>query len=105
MSQNEPGLELHEWETRWQELKPLFEEDAAGTLPEACDFVEQTLRERELDPDTTPGEPDELLSAYRAARETADRIERGEVVDPGDIAAAVDNLRAVYETLRATRSG
>ena len=103
MSQNEPGLELHEWDTRWQELAPLFEEDPAGALPEACDFVEQTLRESELDPASTPGEPDELLSAYAAARETANRIERGENVDPGDIGAAIENLHAVHETLRATR--
>ena len=105
MSQNEPGLELLGWETRWQELEPLFEEDPAGTLAEACDSVEQTLRESELDPQSSPGEPDELLSAYTAARETENRIERGEDVDPGDIGAAIENLRAVHETLRATRPG
>ena len=105
MSQNEPGLELHEWETRWQELEPMLEEDPSGALPEACDFVEQTLRESQLGPDATPGEPDELLSAYSAARETATRVERGEDVDPGDIGAAIENLRAVYESLRATGQG
>lgn len=105
MSQNEPGLELHEWETRWQELEPMFEDDPAGTLAEACDFVEQTLRESDLDPEATPVEPDELLSAYAAARETANRIEAAEDVDPGDIGAAIENLRAVYESLRATRPG
>jgi len=103
MSQNEPGLELHEWETRWQELEPMLEEDPAGALPQACDFVEQTLRESQLDPDAAVGTPDELLSAYAAARETATRVERGESVDPGDIGAAIENLRAVYESLRATR--
>ncbi|MBA3787533.1 MAG: hypothetical protein H0X21_02410 [Actinobacteria bacterium] len=105
MSQNEPGLELHGWETRWQELETTFEEDPAGALPEACDFVEQTLRESELDPESTTAEPGELQSAYAAARETANRIERGEDVDPGDIGAAIENLRAVYDTLRATRPG
>ncbi len=103
MSQNEPGLELHEWETRWQELEPMFEEDPTGTLPEACDFVEQTLRESGLDPE--PEQPDELSSTYAAARETANRVERGEDVDPGDVGAAIENLRAVYESLRATRQG
>jgi hypothetical protein len=105
MSQNEPGLELHEWETRWEELEPMFAEDPAGTLPEACDFVEQTLRESEADPDAVPGEPDELMSTYAAARETANRIENGEDVDPGDVAAAIENLRSVYESLRANRPG
>ncbi len=104
MSQNDPGLELHEWETRWQELEPMFADDPAGTLPEACDFVEQALRESKLDPAATSGEPDELLTAYAAARETATRVERGEDVDPGDIGAAIENLRAVYESLRAART-
>ena len=71
--------------------------------------MEQMLRESELDPESTPGlttgEPDELLSAYAAARETANRIERGEDVGPGDVGAAIENLRAVSETLRATRPG
>jgi hypothetical protein len=35
MSHRDPGLELHEWETRWQELEPMFELDAAHALPEA----------------------------------------------------------------------
>jgi hypothetical protein len=103
MSQNEPGLELHEWETRWEELEPMFEDDPAGTLPEACDFVEQTLRESELDPEAIPSEPDELVSTYAAARETANRIENGEDVDPGDVGAAIENLRIVYDSLRANR--
>ena len=71
MSQNDPGLELPEWETRWQELEPMFEDDPVGTLPEACDFVEQTLRESGLGPVASAGEPDELASASTAARETA----------------------------------
>lgn len=102
MSQNEPGLELHEWETRWSELDELLEEDPAGALPTACDFVEQALAESET-ATSVGGENDELLAGYEAARDTAERIERGEDVDPGDIGAAIENLRAVYETLRVSR--
>ena len=40
---------------------------------------------------------DELELSYRAAREVADAIERGDDVDPGDIGAAVENLLAVRE--------
>ena len=101
MSQNEPGLELHEWETRWSELEQLFEEDPAGALPEACDFVERTLAESGRA--ATGEETDELSAAYRAARETADRIERGEDVGPGDVGAAIENVRAVFESVRAAR--
>ena len=101
MSQNEPGLELHEWETRWSELEQLFEEDPAGALPEACDFLEQTLAESGVA--LTGEDNDELSTAYRAARETADRIERGEDVGPGDVGAAIENVRAVSESVRAAR--
>ena len=105
MSQNEPGLELHEWETRWSELEPMLRDDPAGALPEACDFVEQALTESSIPVDQIEGESDELLAAYRAARETANRVEGGAEVDPGDIGAAIENLRAVYDSLRATREG
>jgi hypothetical protein len=105
MSQMEPGLDLHEWETRWEEFQPLFEEDPAGALPEACDFIEQALVESGIVGDGIAVEEDDLVKSYEAARETADRLESGEVVDPGDVAAAIENLKAVYETLRATRAG
>lgn len=92
MSQSDPGLDLHEWETRWAELEEALSEDPAGALPEACDLVEETLG---LDYVS-----DELELSYRAAREVADALERGEDVDPGDIAAAIENLRAVREAVR-----
>ena len=104
MSQNEPGLELHEWETRWSELESTFQDDAAAALPDACDFVEQTLTESSIAVEEIGGENDELLASYRAARETASRIESGEAVDPGDVGAAIENLRAVYESLRASHT-
>jgi hypothetical protein len=101
MSQNDPGLELHEWETRWSELEPMLEEDPAGALSEACDFVEQVLVESDVAVEGIDGENDELLAGYRAARETANRVEQGADVDPGDVGAAIENLRALYGTLRA----
>jgi hypothetical protein len=91
MSMGEPGLDLHEWETRWQEIEEALATDPAGALPEACDLVEETLL---VDDDA-----DELAAAYRAARETSDRLERGEDVDPGDIGAAVENLRSIRAAL------
>ncbi len=105
MSQNEPGLELHEWETRWSELEELFAADPAGALSDGCDLVEQVLNESGVATATEDGENDELLATYRAARETSDRVERGDDVDPGDIGAAIENLRLVYDSLRINRAG
>lgn len=92
MSQSDPGLDLHEWETRWAELEEALVEDPAGALPEACDLVEETLG---LDYVS-----DELELSYRAARETADAIERGEDAGPGDIGAAIENLLAIRTAVR-----
>jgi hypothetical protein len=99
VSTQEPGLDLHEWETRWQELEPLLEDDAASALPEACDFVERVLLESRIGLERVGGENDELIASYEAARETADAVERGGTVDPGDVGAAIVNLRAVYEAV------
>ena len=92
MSTNEPGLDLHEWETRWAELEEALAEDPAGALPDACDLIEETLGLDDVS--------DELEVSYQAAREVADAIERGDDVDPGDIGAAVENLRSVRAAMR-----
>jgi len=97
MSMSDPGLDLHEWETRWAELEEELAEDPAGALPDACDLIEETLGLDYVN--------DELEVAFRAARETADAIERGDDVDPGDIGAAVENLRAVRAAIRPGLSG
>jgi hypothetical protein len=89
---NEPGLDLHEWETRWAELEEELAEDPAGALPDACDLIEETLGLDHVS--------DELEVSFRAAREVADAIERGDRVDPGDIGAAVENLRTIRAALR-----
>jgi hypothetical protein len=101
MSMNEPGLDLHEWETRWAELEEALAEDPADALVEACDEIEELLAVREGDAELTSTIGD-LVAALEAARETADRIERGEDVDPGDIGAAVENLRTIHAAIGPT---
>jgi hypothetical protein len=36
----EPGLDLHEWQTRWQELEDAFAEAPDETIPEMVRFGE-----------------------------------------------------------------
>jgi hypothetical protein len=95
MSNLEPGLDLHEWETRWAELEEALQTDPRTTLSAACDVIEETVGDDFVD--------DELDAALASARETADRIERGEDVDAGDVGAAVENLRAIRDRIRAGR--
>ena len=89
----EPGFDLHEWATRWEELETALAEDPAGALVEACDAIEELI--------PVDDRQDELVGAYVSARETADRIERGEKIDPGDIGSAVEELRAIHSALTA----
>ena len=93
MSVNEPGIDLHEWETRWAQAEEALAEDPAGALPAACDVIEEALGLDYVD--------DELDRSFQSARETADAIERGDEVDPGDIGAAVANLRAIRDAMQS----
>ena len=103
----EPGLDRHEWESRYQAL----EEDLAGhpveALPELADLVEQMLQESGYDlsdPVAREGEEREVVAQYLAARETSDRVERNDDVGPGDVGAAINGLRDIYGYLVAERS-
>jgi hypothetical protein len=93
----ERGVELHVWETRWAELEEALADDPAGALPEACDAIEELVGSDFVD--------DGLDVDFAAARETADRVERGDDVDPGDVGAAIENLRAIRARIRAGATG
>ena len=99
----EPGLDLHEWETRWAELEEALRDDPVAGLPDAADFVEELLTERGLAPESEELGTAELVQTFRFAREVADRVAAAEDVDPGDVGQAIENLRAVYATLSVQR--
>jgi hypothetical protein len=106
MSSVEPGLDRHEWESELATLEEGLTDDPAGTLPALADLVERMLEERGLppgDPVADDGIDPEILASYRAARETADLVDGEEDVDPGDVAAAIGNLRAVFDHIVAER--
>ncbi len=97
MSMQEPGLDRHVWESEFASLEDDLRDDPQGALPDFVDLVERMLEERGVE------EGDELMAEFRSARETADRCERGEA-DAGDVGAAVEGLRSVYQTLLVERS-
>ena len=101
----EPGLDLHEWETRWQELQELAAEAPDETLPEIVRFVEQMLRERKYDlesPVVVEGEDPDIVKDFLASREIADAVEAG-AVEPEDVIVALENLREIYDYLVSDR--
>jgi hypothetical protein len=103
----EPGLDRHEWESEMQALEDELAESPADALPELHDLVERMLEARGFDvgdPVASDGDEPEVLAEFRAARDTTRALERGENVDPGDVAAAVNGYRAIYDHLISERS-
>jgi hypothetical protein len=101
----EPGLDLHEWETRWQELQDLAVDSPAEALPEIVRLIEQMLVERGYDlvnPVVVAGEDPDIVRDFLAAREVAAASEAGSA-DPGDVAAALENLAEIHDYLVADR--
>jgi|SRR5918994_161604 hypothetical protein len=108
MSSSEPGLDLHEWETEWEALQSDLADAPAEALPELRNLVEQMLNASGFALDDTvasEGDEPEVILAFRAATETTRALERGDEVDPGDIADAVDGLTGIYEYLVSDHPG
>ena len=107
MSTPEPGLDRHEWESEFEALEPELADSPSEALPELHGLVERMLVERGYSPDdpvADDGVDPEVLAEFRAARDTTVALERGENVAPGDVAAAVNGYRAVFDHLVAERS-
>ena len=100
---HEPGLDRYDWESEWATLEPELEDSPREALPALGDLVERMVRERGI----PAGEPvadedtEEIFVTLREARETAERVDRAEDVDPGDVAAAVNLYREVYDHMLA----
>jgi hypothetical protein len=105
----EPGLDRHDWESEWQGLEPLLHDSPAEALPEADALISRILEERGYsldDPVAREGDEREVVAEFQAAHDIAVLVERGETenVSPGDIAAAVNGYRALFDHLVSERS-
>ena len=102
----EPGLPRHEWESEWQTLEDDLRTDPAQALPELDRLAARMLAESGYEPsDPIAGEESEVVAEYLAAREILEAAEHdSEDPSPGDIAAAVNGYRAVFDHLVTTRA-
>jgi hypothetical protein len=95
----EPGLDLHEWETRWAELQELAAETPDETLPEIVRLVGEMLVERGYDlenPVVKEGEEAEIIGSFQAAREIA-RAAETEPLERDDLDAALEDLTEIHD--------
>jgi hypothetical protein len=104
----DPGLDRHEWESEWQALDEQVADSPRESLPDLDQLVARILEERGYgwgDPVERSGDEPEVVTEFMAARETTLRLESDpDDVSPGDVAAAVNAYRAVYDHLLAERS-
>ncbi len=91
----EPGLELHEWRTRWEQLLEVAEESPADAVTEMGRLLEEMLQESAaLEAD------DEAARLFTAAQDAARGYEAGDA-SAGDLAHAINCYRELYELLTA----
>lgn len=105
----DPGVDRHEWESEMEALEDQLADSPAEALPELDELVARMLDETGYDvgdPVAREGDEREVVAEFLAAREITGLAERGDDgVGPGDVAAAINGYRAVYDHLIANRTG
>ncbi|HZS29978.1 MAG TPA: hypothetical protein VFA37_01835 [Gaiellaceae bacterium] len=87
----EPGLDRHDWESELRSLEDDVRDDPLAALPELDRLVARMLEETGID------ENDEARLEFGAAHEITLAADRGDDVSPGDVAAAVNGYRTVFD--------
>jgi hypothetical protein len=104
----EPGLDRHEWESEMESLEEELVDAPAETLPELDELIFRMLEETGYDvgdPVARGGEEREIVSEYLAAHEITEAVERGaDQISPGDVAAAINGFRAIFDYIVADRA-
>jgi hypothetical protein len=89
----EPGLDLHEWRTRWEQLLEVAEESPADAVTEMGRLLEEMVQETgALEAD------EEAARLFTAAGDAVRAYESGDA-SAGDLAHAINCYRELYELL------
>ena len=97
----DPGLDLHEWETRWSDLQEQAADAPDEALPEVVRLVEEMLADRGFDfenPVVVEDESRDIVSDFLAARDIARAAETTKL-DQEDIQTALDDLAEIHDFL------
>jgi hypothetical protein len=104
----EPGLDRHEWESRWSVLEEAMEDSPRETLSDVDRLVEEMLGSRGYaidDPVARDGDDRDIVAEFLAAREVTQLLdENPDSVSPGDVANAYNGYRSLYEYILAERT-
>jgi hypothetical protein len=97
-----PSVNQEEYAAEWESLMDTAREDPRETLPELERLLERMLEDRGYDVDdeiAREGLDRDLVAEVDEVRRVADLLREGGDVDPGDVGAAYESLRLIYETL------
>jgi len=103
----DPGLDLHEWETRWSDLQDQAADAPDEALPEIVRLVEEMLTDRGFDlenPVVVEDESRDIVSDFLAARDIASAAETT-ALEAEDIQTALDDLAEIHDYLVEDRPG
>jgi hypothetical protein len=103
----DPGLDLHEWETRWSDLQDQAAEAPDEALPEVVRLVEEMLTDRGFDlenPVVVEDESRDIVSDFFAARDISRAAETTKL-DQEDIQTALEDLAEIHDYLVEERPG
>ena len=104
----DPGVDRHEWEGEMASLDEELRDDPTSALPDLDALVERMLEDSGYDlsdPVVREGDEREIVAEFLAAREIKDAYERGsEGLSAGDIAAAINGYRAIFDYIVSTRA-
>jgi hypothetical protein len=103
----DPGLDLHEWETRWSDLQDQAADAPDEALPEVVRLVEEMLVERGFDlenPVVEENEDPDIVRDFLAARDIARAAETTEL-EREDVQTALEDLAEIHDYLVEDRAG
>jgi hypothetical protein len=101
IADDKPGFDRHDWESAWASIEEESADDPDAAVSQLAGLAEEILEAngyRVRDPVERAGDEAEVIRSYLAARETAERAELGDA-SRGEVEAALDDLRAIYDTL------
>ena len=103
----DPGLDLHEWETRWSDLQDQAADAPDEALPEVVRLVEEMLVERGYDlenPVVEETDDPDIVRDFLAARDIARAAETTKL-EAEDIQTALEDLAEIHDYLVEDRAG
>jgi hypothetical protein len=98
----EPGLDEHEWITRFEALEPDIRSSPAESLGDLDELVAEMMVARGLPLAEREGEevlePD-VVRQFEESRRITRQLDTGDPFDPGDVASAIEGYLGLYEDL------